>query len=122
VTADVLARGVPTGRSAAVELAIHELLANALEHGHLGDPAVPIEVEVTGAAAGAVTVRITDRALGGGWTVRRPDHPAPATRSRGRGLVLARSAVTTLEVVEEGARTEVVVRVSTLPPPGAGAG
>ncbi len=111
-------RGVPPDRAAAIELAVHELLANALEHGHLGDPSRPIEVEVTGAERGVVTVRVTDQALGGGWPRRCPTEvPSPAAL-RGRGLTLARSAGAELGVTSAARGTEVVLRLSTLPAPG----
>jgi anti-sigma regulatory factor (Ser/Thr protein kinase) len=79
--------GADPERHAELELAVHELLANALEHGHLGDPTVPIRVEVTGDGAGRVTVHVADRALDGAGD------PTPCgsdeARDRGRGLLLA---------------------------------
>ncbi len=125
---DVLARGVAAEEAGAVELAVHELLANALEHGHLGDPAVPIDVEVTGADGREVTVRVSDQALGGRWPARWPAgadgaQPVGSTeRLRGRGLTLARAAAAGLRVVGDHGRTEVVVRLSTLRAPHVGAG
>ncbi|TVP69620.1 MAG: hypothetical protein EA340_06985 [Nitriliruptor sp.] len=124
---DVLARGVAADEAAAVELAVHELLANALEHGHLGDPSVPIDVEVTGADGGEVTVRVSDRALGGRWPARwsagADGQPGGSTeRLRGRGLTLARAAAAGLGVVGGHGRTEVVVQLSTFRPPHGGAG
>lgn len=128
ITAEVLRRGVPTDGAAMVELAVHELLANALEHGHLGDPSVPIDVEVSGVGHGEVSVRVSDRALGGGgpagWsTGADPAEPAVATEQRrGRGLTLVRAAAAGLQIVAEEGRTEVVVRLSTFRAPEGGAG
>lgn len=127
VTVEVLSRGVPADDAAAVELAVHEVLANALEHGHLGDPSVPIDVEVTGAEDNAVTVRVSDRALGGGWQTRSTAgadgaEPGGGTEElRGRGLTLVRAAAAGLRVVADDARTEVVVRLSTFRAPRGGA-
>jgi anti-sigma regulatory factor (Ser/Thr protein kinase) len=92
VAAVAIGYGADPKRRAELELAVHELLANALEHGHLGDPAIPIRIEVTRDGAGAVTVHVADRALGGGGD------PAPRVRGpaadRGRGLLLARTVGT----------------------------
>ena len=128
ITIDVLARGVPPAAAAAVELAIHELLANALEHGHLGDATVPIDVEVTGAEDGEVTVRVGDRALRGAAPARWRTgdvgaEPGGGTEQlRGRGLTLVRAAAAGLRIVADDGCTEVVVRLSALPAPEGGAG
>ena len=128
VAADAVARGVPPAAAGAVELAIHELLANALEHGHLGDPTVPIDVEVTGVEEGEVTVRVADRALGGSWSARWPagvdgDQPGVEARQlRGRGLTLVLAAAAGLQVVADDGCTAVLVRLSALPAPEGGAG
>jgi anti-sigma regulatory factor (Ser/Thr protein kinase) len=95
--------GVPPDRRSEVELAVHEALANAFEHGHLGDPDLPIAVEVARPHPGAVTVRIRDHARGGGWDpVATPAVPE-VERGRGRrlmhvlsdGIVVAATAGTT---------------------------
>lgn len=106
--------GVESARHAGVELAVHECLANAREHGHLGDPTRPIVVEVTGAGGHAVVVRILDQALGGPWRPppRPPDvRPAPSGGDvRGRGLVLVRACVDHLAVRATTGRTAVELR------------
>ncbi len=128
VTVEVVSRGVPAHDAAAVELALHELLANALEHGHLGDPSVPVDVEVTGPEDDAVIVRVSDRALGGGWPAGSSADadgagPGGGTEElRGRGLTLVRAAAAGLWVVADDGRTEVLVRLSTLRVPRGGAG
>jgi anti-sigma regulatory factor (Ser/Thr protein kinase) len=90
-------------------LAVHELLANALEHGHLGDPTIPVVAEVTRDQAGAVVVRVVDRARGGRW------HPAVSSEHplavRGRGLALARALSDRVQLVTEGDRTVVELTV-----------
>ncbi len=72
-----------------VELAIHEVLANALEHGHLGATDVAIELTVQRVGDRA-TVAVGDHGLGGEpWRVEAEgDDPWTV---RGRGWTLARA-------------------------------
>ena len=63
-------------------LAVHECLANALEHGHGGDGHRPIDVEVARGEHETVTVRIGDE----GAATRRSPVGDP-DRGRGRGLI-----------------------------------
>jgi anti-sigma regulatory factor (Ser/Thr protein kinase) len=98
-----------------VRLAIHECLLNALEHGHGGDVARAIEVEVTGAVH-EVTVSIRD----GADLARTPRAPArrrattpggrPAEQERGRGLVLAAASCAALELRQHPDGTTAVLR------------
>ncbi len=74
--------GVPSARYDDVQLAVHEALANALEHGHGGDGARPIDVEVARGEHGTVTVRIGDEGAG---TRRSPG--GDPDRGRGRDLL-----------------------------------
>lgn len=90
------ALGAPGRREHAV-LAVHEVLANALEHGHLGDPRMPIVVEVEKAATGTV-VRITDRARRGPWAGPRAGPAAAAWATRGRGWRLVERGCDRAEV------------------------
>lgn len=88
--------GVPEVRRHAVELAVHEGLANALEHGHLGDPERSIDVEVAADDRGRVTVRITDGALGAparGHDDAAADGATGGREPRGRGRALIRASV-----------------------------
>ncbi|MEX2550692.1 MAG: ATP-binding protein [Nitriliruptoraceae bacterium] len=111
----IVGHGLDPARADRVELALHEVLANALEHGHGDDPQVPIVV-TAGRSGSAVEVAITDRALAG----RRPTPPADPHdagwsdrlfEARGRGLVLAASAVDDLVVLRENDRTVVTLRL-----------
>jgi anti-sigma regulatory factor (Ser/Thr protein kinase) len=79
--------GVPPDRQSEVELAVHEALANAFEHGHLGDPDLPIAAEVARLDPGTVTVRIRDHARGGGWDPVAALAVSEAERGRGWGLM-----------------------------------
>lgn len=63
VTAAVVQAGIPPDRAADVELAVHEALANAVGHGHLGELGIPIEVELIRGGS-AVSIRVRDEALG----------------------------------------------------------
>ena len=85
--------GLPPPRVDDLRLAVHECLVNAFEHGHLGDAAEEILVEVAGEGHGVVTVRVRDRARGGGWDPAPRACPAAAAMpsvlaERGRGLAL----------------------------------
>jgi len=112
----LVARGLDPARAAGVELAIHEVLANAFEHGHLADGSVPIGVQVASAGSG-VDVEVTDHALAGRWATQLPggpiDAPPPARlpATRGRGVALAASAVDVLVVHAEDDRTVVTLRL-----------
>jgi anti-sigma regulatory factor (Ser/Thr protein kinase) len=96
--------GVPGARAQDVELAVHETLANALEHGHLDDPNLPIEVEVAGGGPATVTVRIRDHALAG---------PRPVVGGRGRGLRLVTAMADGVEVHAASGHATVTLRWST---------
>jgi anti-sigma regulatory factor (Ser/Thr protein kinase) len=87
----------PPGRREDAVLAVHEVLANALEHGHLGDPRVPIVVEVERSVTAAL-VRITDRARRGPWVGPRAGHAPSAWATRGRGWRLVEGGCDRAEV------------------------
>jgi len=116
VVAWLVAAGLAPDRVDRVELAIHEVLANAFEHGHLADPQVPIRVRVVPVRSGA-EVAVTDRALAGRWELPPAGDPADARREdplpamRGRGLAFAAAAVDGLDVRPEAAGTVVTLRV-----------
>jgi anti-sigma regulatory factor (Ser/Thr protein kinase) len=100
--------GLPAHRAAGLRLAAHEVLVNALEHGHLGDPETTIDVEVVADTAGTVTVRIVDRALGGTWDPAG-DPRAARPAERGRGLQLASASVDALTIHTSPGRSEVTL-------------
>ncbi len=116
LVARLLVEGLDPTRADHVELAIHEVLANAFEHGHLADPSVPIDVRVTPVGSG-VEVVVTDRAVAGPWDVPLTGEPSDVRREdalpgmRGRGLTLAAAAVDGLEVRGEAGRTVVLLRL-----------
>jgi anti-sigma regulatory factor (Ser/Thr protein kinase) len=103
--------GVPPDRQGEVELAVHEALANAFEHGHLGDPGLPIGVELARPDPGTVIVRIRDHARGGGWEpVASPEVPEEDERGRGRRLM--HMLTDGIDVVVAAGATSVVLRWS----------
>jgi anti-sigma regulatory factor (Ser/Thr protein kinase) len=85
--------GIPADRRDDLTLAVHELLVNAWEHGHLGVSQPPIRVEVARRDDGAVIVRVEDAAVGGRWDPAVLDGPADRGADRGRGLAIARALV-----------------------------
>jgi serine phosphatase RsbU (regulator of sigma subunit)/anti-sigma regulatory factor (Ser/Thr protein kinase) len=93
--------GLASERLERLKTAVAETVMNALEYGSRGDPSVPVDVRVD-ADAGAVTVRVTDRALSGPV----PDATAPdleaklagLQKPRGWGLFLIRHMVDGMEV------------------------
>jgi anti-sigma regulatory factor (Ser/Thr protein kinase) len=100
--------GLPAYRTAGLRLAAHEVLVNAVEHGHLGDRDLSIDVEVVVDAAGTVTVRIADHALGGTWDPAGDPRAAPPAE-RGRGLQLAAASVDVLTIHTSPGRSEVTL-------------
>ncbi len=116
IVAWLVAAGLAPGRVDRVELAVHEVLANAFEHGHLADPRVPIDIRVVPVRAGAEVV-VTDRALAGRWELPPAGDPADARQEdplpavRGRGLALAAAAVDGLDLRPEAACTVVTLRL-----------
>ncbi len=96
-----------------IGLAVHELLANALAHGHHGDPTLPIDIEVACAADGSVTIRVTDRGLAGPWAgPPPPGAPAATLAARGRGWQLVRDAAVRHRILRVGRATVVELTVA----------
>ena len=112
-----VALGADPDRRDHIELAVHELLANALEHGHGGDPDLAIGILVTRRGAGAVTVEISDRAVRGPWRAPAPTRPAhradPPCRGRGWQLVDAVATASSAGGDDAGA-TVVRIELPTL--------
>ncbi|MFO7961259.1 MAG: ATP-binding protein [Nitriliruptoraceae bacterium] len=102
--------GVGAARRSEVALAVHELLANALEHGHGGDPALPIDLRVRRGHGDTIRIEVTDRAVDGLW--QGPDgdrHRCEPLACRGHGWQLVTAVADALRV--EGAVGATVVRV-----------
>lgn len=109
--ADVACRlGVPADRHHDVQLAVHECVANALEHGHGGDGRSPIDIEIDVEVArgdqDTVTVRIRDDGTG----AARAGEGDP---DRGRGRALVRRLVDGVMERSGPAGTTVTLRWST---------
>jgi anti-sigma regulatory factor (Ser/Thr protein kinase) len=103
--------GVAAERRADLVLAVHEVLANAWEHGHGGAPTPRIRVEVVRGDDGAVTVHVADRAVGGGWHPDVHGMPADPGAERGRRLVIARALVDELAVAVDEPGTVVSLTI-----------
>ncbi len=80
-------RGLPDPPRAAVVLATHEALANAIEH---SNSISPVLVKAAARSAGFV-IEISDN---GHWRIPEP-HPSD---NRGRGLVLIRALVSDVQI------------------------
>ncbi|MDP6890741.1 MAG: ATP-binding protein [Phycisphaerales bacterium] len=88
----------------AVRLALEEALANAIRHGHGGDPS--LEIEVAAAIDGqGITVSVED--VGPGFdpdAVPDPTAEENLTIASGRGLALMRAFMTEVEIMPPGNR------------------
>jgi serine phosphatase RsbU (regulator of sigma subunit)/anti-sigma regulatory factor (Ser/Thr protein kinase) len=98
--------GLAPARLERLITAVSETAMNAIEYGSQGRAEVPVDVVVE-TSAGAVVVRITDRALSGGV----PAHPeapdlerklAGDQKPRGWGLFLIKKMVDSMDVTSDG--------------------
>jgi anti-sigma regulatory factor (Ser/Thr protein kinase) len=103
--------GIPADRRDDLTLAVHELLVNAWEHGHLGGTEPPLRVEVARGDADAVTVRVVDAAVGGRWDPGVLAAPADPGADRGRGWAIVRALVDEVAVTAGGAGTVVSLMI-----------
>lgn len=104
------AAGLTGTRLDDLRLAVHEVVRNAIDHGHLGDLAPPVDVEVV-TDDGHIEVQVTDRALGGRWEPPPVRTPA-ADRERGRGRALAAALVDEVRIDAHDGATSVALRVA----------
>lgn len=98
--------GLSAERAADLELAVHEVLANAHEHGNAADASRPIDVEVEVGPPGWLQVRVRDTGVGAA-----PDAGDPDPDTRGRGLALAAGLVDRLVVETTPNGTSVTLEV-----------
>ncbi len=116
VAAAVAPLGLPADRLERLKTAVAETTMNAIEYGSQGRADVPVRLQVF-ATDEAVTVRVTDRALGG--TI--PDEPetpdleaklAGLQKARGWGLFLIEQMVdrVTVEPTEDGQAVVLLMR------------
>ena len=106
--------GLDPGRRDAVELAIHEALCNALEHGHQGDPTIGIELRLTRPHHDRLEVTVVDSALGGPWSASSRTDPEdrsvvastgePGTRGHGLALIRAGCDVLRIDALPDATR------------------
>jgi anti-sigma regulatory factor (Ser/Thr protein kinase) len=93
--------GLSPARLERLKTAVGETVMNAIEYGSLGNPDVPVTVQVDADEA-AVAIRVTDQALSGPVpVVEPPDLEAKLegrARPRGWGLFLVRNMVDALDV------------------------
>ena len=104
VVAAMAAAGYPDRDRFAVRLALEEAVANAVKHGHQGDPAKRVRVGYR-VRADRVLVAVEDQ--GAGFDPRRvpdPRDPENLDKPSGRGLLLMRSYTTWLRFNERGNR------------------
>ena len=115
-TDHAVALGADPDRSDLIEVAVHELLVNALAHGNGGDHRLPIGLRVARPDGRAVTVAVTDRAVHGPWEgpPRRPT-AAAVTSSSGRGWQLIRAVATAAHTCRvAGGGTVVLIELPTV--------
>jgi serine/threonine-protein kinase RsbW len=94
----------------AVRLALEEAFLNAIKHGNKMDPAKEIKIEYT-VSADKVDISITDQ--GGGFDSQSVPDPRLGEnlyKTSGRGLLLMRSFMNTVEFNEAGNRVHMVRR------------
>ena len=84
--------GVGPGERRRLALAVDEAVSNVIEHGYLGRPDGPIEVEVRIEGRQRVEIRIRDEGRRFDASAARPEAPRPGAdgelRTRGYGLLL----------------------------------
>lgn len=114
----LIAAGLAPDRRDAVELAIHEALCNALEHGHGGDPRIGIELRLTRRQRDRLEISVVDAALCGPWSPPLGEEPAgrsvaastgvpttvPGPRGHGLGLIRAGCDELRIEVLPDATR------------------
>ena len=104
VVAAMAAAGYPDRDRFAVRLALEEAVANAVKHGHQGDPAKRVRVGYR-VRADRVLMEVEDQ--GAGFDPRRvadPRDPENLDKPCGRGLLLMRSYTTWLRFNARGNR------------------
>jgi serine phosphatase RsbU (regulator of sigma subunit)/anti-sigma regulatory factor (Ser/Thr protein kinase) len=121
VAAAVDGLGINAARLERLKTAVAETVMNAIEYGSLGDPHVPVDVQVQADAA-SITVRVTDRAMSGPVReVEEPDLEAKLEgrqRPRGWGLFLIRHMVDAMDISsKDGLQTVTLTIVRGAPPP-----
>ncbi len=88
-----------------VEMALREMLANAIEHGcRSGEEKILIEVE---AVPGRVKISVSDPGDGFDWRSANLDH-MPVLEEKGRGLGMIKQAADELKFNEKGNRITVI--------------
>jgi serine/threonine-protein kinase RsbW len=116
VVAAVGALGLSRRDLEALETAVAEAVANAIEHGNLSETSQPVEIRVS-ADGESVVVRVADQRRG--RTEPLPDATQPDLEARlrgdrparGWGLFLMKSLVDEVRVEHEGHRRVVVLRL-----------
>jgi serine/threonine-protein kinase RsbW len=102
VAAALVAAGYAEGNVFGMRLAVDEALANALKHGHRGDPTRRVEVRYLVTAAEAL-VQVEDSGEGfDPAAVPDPRAPENLERPGGRGLLLMRACVSWVRHNERG--------------------
>ena len=104
----VEALGYPTASQFAVRLAFEEAILNGLKHGHKDKPDTPVRVEWE-ADESRIRMRVTDEGPGfDPHGVPDPTDPDRIELPSGRGLLLMRAYMTSVDYNETGNRVEMV--------------
>jgi serine/threonine-protein kinase RsbW len=113
--AAMAARGYPQQDRFAVRLALEEAVANAVQHGHGGDPSKEVRVRCRVTSA-QVLAEVEDEGPGFDPTwVPDPTAPENLGKPRGRGLLLMRSYLTRVRFSGPGNRVTLCKRRSGRP-------
>jgi serine/threonine-protein kinase RsbW len=119
----VAGTGLADKRLDRLKTAVAEATMNAIEHGNLNRPEIPVDIEVTQVGADII-VTITDQ--GGARAPAGPAEQPDLARklageqsARGWGLFLIRNMVDAMDVTTEGARHTVRLTMATIPDEGA---
>jgi serine/threonine-protein kinase RsbW len=119
----VAGTGLADKRLDRLKTAVAEATMNAIEHGNLNRPEIPVDIEVTQVGTDIV-VTITDQ--GGARAPADPAEQPDLARklageqsARGWGLFLIRNMVDAMDVTTEGTRHTVRLTMTAIPDKGA---
>jgi anti-sigma regulatory factor (Ser/Thr protein kinase) len=104
-------KGWPEADVTAVELALHEAVANAIRHGCRGDRSKQLECSVSCDAAGEVVITVRDPGEGfDPAAVADPLDPANVLKPSGRGIFLINGLMDDVQFADSGREVQMTKR------------